>query len=181
MGKRAKKTKRWPWLLLGAFGLGTLLLLRRPRPELLKPLIAARFSGVRWIDTRTLAEWMAPPPAKRLVLLDVRTEDEFATSQLRGARRVDPQARSLDALQIPEDATVVVYCSLGYRSAALAEKLSASGVDEVYNLEGGIFAWANEGRPIYEAQSLAQQVHPYDQLWGRFLRKGLRAPLSEAP
>jgi rhodanese-related sulfurtransferase len=179
MGERSKKRKRWPWLLLGAFGAAVLWLWLRPKPELLKPVIAARFPSVRWIDTKTLAQLLTRPPEARPVLLDVRTKDEFATSQLQGARRADPQGGNLEALGIPEDATVVLYCSLGYRSAALAQKLSEAGIDEVYNLQGGIFAWANEGRPVYAEEGRAQQVHPYDHFWGRFLREELRAPLPE--
>ncbi len=179
MGNRSNRRKRWPWLLLGAFAVAAFWLWPRLNPELLEPLIASRFPRVRWIDSETLAAWLARPPAMRPVVLDVRTEEEFATSQLQGASRADPQGDDLEALRIPEDATVVLYCSVGYRSAVLAQKLGVAGVDEVYNLRGGIFAWANEGRPVYTKEGPARQVHPYDRLWGRFLRKELWAPVIE--
>ena len=48
------------------------------------------------------------------------------------------------------------------------------GYTEVYNLEGSIFAWANEGRPVYRGKERVQVVHPYDKIWGRLLKKSLR-------
>ncbi len=112
----------------------------------------------------------APQP----LLLDVRSSDEFQVSHLRGAVRVDPEHPDLEALQLPEDAPIFVYCSVGYRSAAVAQQLTASGADEVYNLKGGIFAWANEGRPIIRDGERASAVHPYDGIWGQLLRRELR-------
>jgi rhodanese-related sulfurtransferase len=109
-----------------------------------------------------------------LVVLDVRTPEEFAVSHLPGAVRVDPDRADLGSLAVAEESTVVVYCSVGYRSAAIAEALEAAGVERVYNLRGGIFAWANEGRPMIRDGAPVHRVHPYDPIWGRLLRKELR-------
>jgi hypothetical protein len=46
----------------------------------------------------------------------------------------------------------------------------------VYNLDGSIFQWANEGRPLYSGTNRVASVHPYDREWGRFLKKELHAP-----
>jgi hypothetical protein len=43
------------------------------------------------------------------------------------------------------------------------------------NLEGSIFQWANECRPVYRDAAEVQQVHPYDGIWGKLLDKDLRA------
>ena len=69
---------------------------------------------------------------------------------------------------------MVVYCSVGYRSAELARKLTARGHANVANLEGSLFAWANEGRPVYAGTRLADRVHPYDAAWGSLLKPELR-------
>lgn len=46
------------------------------------------------------------------------------------------------------------------------------------NLEGSIFAWANEGRPLVDDKGLATKVHPYDAKWGELLKPALRSPLK---
>jgi rhodanese-related sulfurtransferase len=141
----------------------------------LRGWISLRFPGVEWVTTERLAEWMEAAPEARPVLLDARTQREFDVSRLRGARRVDPDGDVSELGDLPRDATVVVYCSVGYRSAALARRLSAAGFEHVYNLGGGIFQWANEGRPVYRDGERVQKVHPYDGLWGRLLDATLRS------
>ena len=61
---------------------------------------------------------------------------------------------------VPANRRIVVYCSVGYRSSELAEFLMKTGFTEVYNLEGSIFRWANEGRPVYRAEERVRVVHP---------------------
>ena len=94
-------------------------------------------------------------PTQRVILLDVRAEEEFAVSHLRGAVWVAPSADGaalLEALEqggfdpqrsAPAD-RIVAYCSLGYRSSQLCQRMQAlPGVDQarVANLEGSIFQW----------------------------------------
>ena len=133
-----------------------------------------RYPDVRWIDTAALAARMQDASAPQPLVLDVRSSEEYEVSHLRGAIRVDPARPDLEALPLPVDAPILVYCSVGYRSAAIAQQLTAAGADEVYNLKGGIFAWANEGRPIVRHGERASAVHPYDVIWGQLLRRELR-------
>jgi rhodanese-related sulfurtransferase len=170
---RARKT--WLWVILVGLVVAVSVLFIGPRPESLTPVIGARFPDVRWVDAETLAEWMERGSADDVVLLDARRSDEFAVSHLRGAIRVDPDQPEIGSLDLATDRTVVVYCSVGYRSGAIAEALAAAGYESVYNLEGGIFAWANEGRPVFRGDDEAAVVHPYDAVWGVLLRKDLRA------
>jgi rhodanese-related sulfurtransferase len=169
--------KRIGWAGLVSFTLVGVLVLWAANltPEGLVPVISARFPGVAWIEADTLAEWMRRDPASKPLLLDTRTAEEFFVSHLSGAVRIDPARPKLDVIDPTEDRPIVVYCSIGYRSAAIAERLKAVGVGRVYNLRGGIFAWANEGRPIVRDGVPADAVHPYDALWGRLLRPELRA------
>ncbi|NNE18769.1 MAG: rhodanese-like domain-containing protein [Myxococcales bacterium] len=140
-----------------------------------KALIAARFPDVRWVDAETLAGWMGGTHAGDLVLLDVRNSEEQEVSQLHGAQYLDPVHLDIAALGIPQDAKVVVYCSIGYRSAAVIEDLERAGIQNVYNLEGGLFDWANQDRPVYRGEERVQEVHRYSRLWGLLLRKDRRA------
>ena len=136
--------------------------------------IAWRHPDVRWISRDALAARLASPDPP--LLLDARTEAEVAVSTIEGARRIDPSAPALD--EVPRDRDVVVYCSVGVRSADVAERLGAAGHTRVWSLEGGIFAWADEGRPLWRAGARTDVVHPYDALWGLLLRAELRAPIS---
>ncbi|MCC6231207.1 MAG: rhodanese-like domain-containing protein [Verrucomicrobiales bacterium] len=147
--------------------------------------VRRRFPSVRQLSTRDLATWLAvdPKTAERPkpVLLDTRSAEEYGVSHLPGARHADT-VEAVRALGFRQSDPVVVYCSVGYRSSALAEKLSAAGWTNVWNLEGSIFAWANEGRLVHRAGKPADEVHPYDAKWGALLKPehhpGARVPKS---
>jgi len=137
------------------------------------------FPRVPKINTGELATLLADPSAKKPMLIDVRTKAEFEVSHLAGARRVEPQSRVGDANVPAEKSTpIVTYCAVGYRSAAFAENLRRAGYTNVRNLEGSIFRWANEDRPLVHDSKPAQTVHPYDTFWGGLLKKERRAQVA---
>lgn len=107
------------------------------------------------------------------LLLDARTPAEFRVSHLRGARFVnfDSLARETFA-GLDRTRPVVVYCSVGYRSERLGERLHALGFKDVRNLYGGLFEWVNQGHPVYDARGLTRNVHPYSPLWSPWLKNG---------
>jgi len=166
---------RFAWLIVVALGLTMSFALVMRNAATWKVLISARFPGVEWVDSETLSQWMDSSSREELVLLDVRNPEEQSVSQLLGARLVDARQPDLDSLVIPDDARVVVYCSIGYRSAALVEDLKRAGIERVYNLEGGLFDWANQGRPVYRGDERVYEVHPFNRVWGLLLRRDLRA------
>ena len=131
--------------------------------------ITETFPDVPSIDTAGLSELMRDP-MQTVVLLDVRETDEFAVSHLEGAVRATSvdQAAAL-VHDAPAGATVVAYCSVGYRSAGLVAELRERGVAGVYNLTGSIFRWANEDRPLYRGTAQVRHVHPFDESWGTLL------------
>jgi len=53
--------------------------------------------------------------------------------------------------------------------------LKRAGIDNIYNLEGGLFEWANEDRPIYRGTDRVHEVHPFNGVWGLLLRSDRRA------
>ena len=142
-------------------------------------MIAANYPDVPFISTDSLAERLSAPTATRPVLLDARSPEEYAVSHLPEARRVDPAADAYPALDtLAPDTPIVVYCSVGYRSAGVVQTLQAQGFTAVANLQGSIFRWANEGRPVYREGKRVSTVHPYDASWGRLLADSLRASPS---
>ena len=131
-------------------------------------LIAKAFPGVPSLTTSDLSARLES--GLDVILLDARDADEFAVSHLQGAHHVasDVDTASHLAASAP-NALVVAYCSVGYRSAALVEQLRARGHTNALNLEGSIFQWVSEGRPVYRGQTQVTQVHPYDPTWGALL------------
>lgn len=126
------------------------------------------------MTTQHLAGLLESDPGS-VLLLDARSEAEYAVGQLRGAVRTETLAAALDALSgFDRRSTIVVYCSVGHRSSELAERLLARGVANVFNLEGSIFRWANEGRPVYRGAQRVHEVHPYDDDWARLLNRRYR-------
>lgn len=138
--------------------------------------IRAKFPTVAHISTDTLQSWLAESPQREnLLLFDAREPEEYAVSHLQDAQPAPSKDEVLKALQgVPVDQPIVLYCSVGYRSSELAQFLIKKGYTEVYNLEGSIFAWANEGRPVYQGKERVQVVHPYDRTWGSLLKESLR-------
>ena len=110
------------------------------------------------------------------VLLDVREVAEYDVSHLPGAIRVQPGSDASELLETLEpDTPIVAYCSVGYRSSELVQKLAERGFTDVRNLEGSIFEWANAGFPVERDGETVREVHPFDDSWGVLLDEELRA------
>ena len=177
-----KKQVRWRfvWIVL------TSLLISCSSPQSGLLVIATKieqdYPHVSHISTATLTQWLqeSKPP----ILLDVRSPEEFATSHLQGADNVIPDTPipvvvATVLKDVNKQQRIVVYCSVGYRSAELAEELQQSGFNNIYNLKGSIFAWANEGRPLYRSSVRVQEVHTYNHQWGQLLDLKYRASLKD--
>lgn len=138
--------------------------------------VRAKYPTVLQISTADLAGWLSDSNRVPPRLLDVRSATEFLVSHLQGAKlvRQDDDARTVVGGSPPQR-PIVVYCSVGVRSSAFALELQRAGYTNVFNLDGAIFQWANEGRAIYSGSQVVTCVHPYNQKWGRFLKKELRA------
>lgn len=103
--------------------------------------------GYENADVSTFASRIAEPD---VVLLDVRTAEEYAEGHIQGAINIDVKkddfvetAKSI----LPTDKTIAVYCRGGKRSVAASEKLVAEKY-KVVNLEGGIMAWKEANMPV---------------------------------
>lgn len=119
----------------------------------------------------TVAELKKMPD---VVLLDTRSKAEFDVSHLPNARWVGYDDFDLKRVQdIPKQAKVVVYCSVGYRSERVGEKLLIAGYQHVNNLYGSLFEWVNQKNPVVTNQGKpTQSVHAYSRLWGVWLSRG---------
>lgn len=82
---------------------------------------------------------------EKFILLDVRTEEEFAESHIENALLIPyDEIEAKAATELPEkDAVILVYCRSGRRSAIAAESLAKMGYTNVYDF-GGINDWPFE-------------------------------------
>ncbi|WP_448702222.1 rhodanese-like domain-containing protein [Mucilaginibacter sp. AW1-3] len=79
-------------------------------------------------------------------LIDVREEFEYETSNL-GGLLIPLAGVVIEADKIAKDKPVIVHCRSGKRSAVAIMQLEPLGYTNLYNLQGGILAWANEIDP----------------------------------
>ena len=147
--------------------------------NIIKGLTTRKFPHVEWITTEEFARWLADPLKPQPIVLDARSEAEYAVSHLKQSQRIEPNYPDLATFTESKDQPIVVYCSVGYRSARIAEQLKQAGFSFVYNLEGSIFQWANEGRPVFKDDRPTLLVHPYNPLWGRLLKSEYRAQVAQ--
>jgi rhodanese-related sulfurtransferase len=137
--------------------------------------IRKRFPSVRQLSPAALAAWLADETRPAPLLVDVREAAEFGVSHLKNAVHITA-VRDIKARLATPDSPVVVYCSVGYRSSAVAQDLIRLGCTNVWNLEGSIFAWANAGHPVYRGTNPVSEVHPYSAKWGRLLESRFHPP-----
>jgi phage shock protein E len=84
-----------------------------------------------------------------MVILDVRTPEEFAQGHVPGAINIphDKLADRLKELADAKDKDVVLYCRSGKRAGMAADTLKANGFEKLLHLEGDILKWTEEKRP----------------------------------
>ncbi|GAA0465767.1 rhodanese-like domain-containing protein [Parasphingorhabdus litoris] len=137
--------------------------------------IESQFTEVSHID----GDGLSALNQENTILFDVREAPEFSVSHLKGAIHVDPGMSEQDFIQqyadLSKGKTAIFYCSVGQRSSDLANRvqkaLISSGAKAAYNLEGGIFKWHNESRPLFtKGTERTSYVHPYNPIWGRLVK-----------
>jgi len=78
---------------------------------------------------------------KNAFFVDVRTEREFGSGHIPGARNIPLNQLGKRIAEIPKEARVIVVCQSGSRSAKGTMKLLKSGYSQVFSLKGGMSAW----------------------------------------
>jgi rhodanese-related sulfurtransferase len=96
---------------------------------------------------------LAPSRVKELVesggaeLLDVRTDHEWESGRIAGARHVELNDLPEEAERLGEGRKIIVSCRSGNRSPMAAEALRTDGFD-AHAMKGGLTAWAGGERPL---------------------------------
>jgi rhodanese-related sulfurtransferase len=98
---------------------------------------------IRTVDPVTLKQWLDHGQA---TLLDVREPAEYRARHIAPARNIPLAA--IAAAHLPGNGAIVIHCQKGGRGASACEKLlQQNPALEIFNLEGGIEAWAAAGLP----------------------------------
>jgi rhodanese-related sulfurtransferase len=84
------------------------------------------------------------------VLLDVREDDEWARGHGAHAQHIPMGEVPARLDEISRSATLYVVCKAGGRSAKVADFLARNGFEPI-NVNGGMLAWAEAGRPVVSA------------------------------
>jgi adenylyltransferase/sulfurtransferase len=101
------------------------------------------------VSPEELREFMSRPGPRSFRLIDVREEDEFQICRLEWAELI-PLAQVPEQAPrrlVDKDRTIIVYCHHGMRSQRACEWLRHAGYEQVFNLTGGIEAWADRVEP----------------------------------
>lgn len=137
------------------------------------------YKNVKHISRQRLSEALGSENKNDVLIFDVREKEEFRVSHLRGAKYLSPSTWKSSFLkkygEQVKGKQIIFYCSVGVRSSKMADYLNKSlreqGAKEIYNLEEGIFGWANEGEVLFKSGAeTTTKVHPYNSHWGQLIR-----------
>ena len=86
---------------------------------------------------------------KDVVVIDVRTPQEFKDGHVPGAVNIDIADPAFDkkVAALDKKKTYVVHCARGGRSAKATERMKTT-LDDLYDFSGGMNAWEKAGKPV---------------------------------
>jgi rhodanese-related sulfurtransferase len=85
-----------------------------------------------------------------VILLDVRTDLEFAQSHIKSSMNLDvlQDGFASTVSRLDKSKNYALYCRSGKRSIEACEVMSQIGFNSLYNLNGGILEWIDAGKAI---------------------------------
>ncbi|MFO8024695.1 rhodanese-like domain-containing protein [Thiohalophilus sp.] len=103
--------------------------------------------NIKEIDASELAQWYAGKP-EGFRIIDVREMNEINGGTVPGADPLPMATVPVRLNELEKDRELVVVCRSGARSAQVCMYLQQQGFDRVYNLRGGMIAWASSGQQV---------------------------------
>ena len=86
----------------------------------------------------------------KIVILDVRTAEEFSAGHIKGAINID--IRQSDALakidKLDHNAKYIVHCRTHHRSQTAVDHMAQSGFKNIYQMMDGFSGWSQNGLPM---------------------------------
>jgi len=110
---------------------------------------SADASGIRVVSASDAAATIADAP-ENLVILDVRTQEEFDEGHIEGAVMLDFYREDFtdELAKFDPDVPYVLYCRSGNRSSGARAIMADLGFQSVEDVDGGIVGWQEAGLPV---------------------------------
>lgn len=142
-----------------------------PGIALTNPAFSQKLNTMLSFSTPVLSVDALAAQHDQIFLIDTRERNEFEVSHIPGAHYGGYKNFDLQQfLHLPRDTTLVFYCSVGYRSEKIAEKMKKAGFVNVFNLYGSIFEWVNSGNTVVDmAGNKSDRLHTYNRKWGQWV------------
>jgi rhodanese-related sulfurtransferase len=102
---------------------------------------------IEQLPAEQLHAWLRDDARAKPLVLDVREPWEHEVCTIPDSQLLPMQQVPARWQELPADADIVVVCHHGMRSLQVAGFLKQSGLTRVYNLSGGIAAWAEQVDP----------------------------------
>ena len=100
------------------------------------------------VDAKGAAKLLAAN--EKIVVLDVRTPDEYAEGHIKGARLIDFNGAGFakEVAKLDRDKTYLVHCLSGGRSTSSLKVFKKLGFKHIVHLDGGFMAWEDAKLPV---------------------------------
>jgi rhodanese-related sulfurtransferase len=124
--------------------------------------------------TISIADAKAKIEQSNVYFLDTREKKEYDVSHIKTAIHTGYDNFKMSSVsQVPKDAEIIVYCSIGARSQTIGQRLIKAGYTNVKNMYGGMFYWANSGYPmVNNSNQSTTKIHGYSKDWGKWVTRG---------
>lgn len=103
--------------------------------------------GQALLETWTVDEVQEALKAGKIVLIDVRTPQEYMFEHIEGALLMPLAFFAPDALPGQSEKRIVLHCGSGARSDKMARKAIEAGIGHIAHMEGGFGAWKGAKKP----------------------------------
>lgn len=103
------------------------------------------FASIKSVDVEKAAQFLNS--SSSVFILDARTREEYQKEHLEGAVLIPYKEVTQHLSELPsnKETFILVYCTVGVRSARATKTLQAHGYVNATNLRGGIEAWKKKG------------------------------------
>jgi rhodanese-related sulfurtransferase len=130
-------------------------------------------SRLQFLLSHNVAE-ITVQEAKKLekaIFLDTREKEEHNVSHIKDAVWVGYDDFDISRVKnLDKSKTIVIYCSVGYRSEKVTKQLEKAGFKKVFNMYGGLFEWYNEGYPMVDNDGkTTTRIHTYNKKWSKWV------------
>lgn len=141
------------------------------RPKLSNQLFDKTLTKILPFKTKLVSVEEVYQNLGEVPIFDVRSWEEYTVSHLPTAVWMPYPDVAPDLIRslAPTD-TIILYCTVGYRSDRLGDKLQRMGYSQVYNIYGSIFAWADRDLPLVDSAGLpTNRIHTFNKRWSRWV------------